>query len=110
MVLRDGARGHGANLRLAPRQTETDNNTYERPATEDQVLSSASTSVAWYNTFTSDLWAAATATFKPQVTTSSGGGGSSATAMYAATPQLLVEDYYPYGSARISQATGSFNE
>jgi hypothetical protein len=27
----------------------------------------------------------------------------------AATP-LVVDDYYPYGSTRISQTTGSFNE
>src|SRR5262249_36135791 len=113
------------------RQTETDNNTFERLATEDAVISSASTTAARFKTTTSDLWADAIATFKPQVTTSGGGGGGTSTTTYATTTRYFLADdlnstnvvtdasgtpienldYYPYGSTRISQLTSSgYNE
>jgi RHS repeat-associated protein len=69
------------------RQQETDNNTWERLATEDAILSSASTSVARFTVTTSDSWAAAIATFKPSTT---GGGGGTATTSADATSSQTV--------------------
>jgi len=59
------------------RQSETDDNTFERLATEDQVLANASTSAAWYATTNSNPWAGALAAFKPQVATTGGGSATS---------------------------------
>jgi peptidoglycan/xylan/chitin deacetylase (PgdA/CDA1 family) len=49
------------------RETETNNNANERLATEDMVLSTASTTSALFTTGTNSDWIAMVATFKPQV-------------------------------------------
>jgi RHS repeat-associated protein len=110
------------------RQQETDNNTWERLATEDATTSAASTTAARFKVTTSDLWADAIAAFKPMVTTTGGGGGgggsSATTTRYFHEDNLnstnvmtdyrgnLVEtlDYYPYGSTRIDQTSNNFRE
>jgi len=66
------------------RQQETDNNTYERLATEDAVISSASTTAARFKVTTSDSWADAIATFNPA------SGGGSATSPDATSSQTTL--------------------
>ena len=74
--------GNGYTLR----QTQTDNSCCQRIATEDQVITSASTSVAWYTTSTSDDYAAVIATFVPA--SGGGGGGVSSDATSSANNAL----------------------
>nr|WP_255679752.1 SpvB/TcaC N-terminal domain-containing protein [Methylocystis sp. WRRC1] len=80
------------------RQEQIDNNSYERHASEDRVLTTATTTSATFTTGTSDEWAMALATFKPLVT--QGGGGSATTYTYdnngnlaAASPWTYAWDY-----------------
>lgn len=80
------------------RQEQIDNNNYERGASEDRVLTTATTTAATFTTGGSDLWAMAVATFKPLVTT--GASGTSTTYTYdnngnltAASPWSYAWDY-----------------
>jgi RHS repeat-associated protein len=86
------------------RQSETDNNNNERLATEDQVISSASTSVAWYTTGSSADWAAAIATFVPA---SGGGTGTSADATSSLTTLFKDSTTATFGGASYKIATTS---
>jgi hypothetical protein len=86
------------------RQNETDNNNNERLATEDQVIASASTSVAWYTTSTSADWAGAMATFLPA---SGGGGGTSADATSSQTTLFKSVATSTFGGASYTIATTS---
>jgi RHS repeat-associated protein len=98
------------------RENETDNNSAERIATEDQVISSASTTAALFSLPNNTDWVAMIASFKPATTSSGGGGGStgSTTVRYIATDNIsgsnvvmdangIAEtlDYSPYGALRI---------
>ncbi len=64
------------------RETEINNATVERHATEDRVLTSASTTFADFSVPTSEVWLALLATFKPRVTNS---GTTSTTTIVATT-------------------------
>jgi RHS repeat-associated protein len=92
--------GNGYTLR----QTETDNNNNERLATEDQVISTASTSEAWYTTSSNSAWAAAIATFVPA---SSGGSGASADATSSLTTLFKDSNVATFGGASYKIATTS---
>jgi RHS repeat-associated protein len=107
------------------REEEIDNNDFERQATEDRVISTASTTQARFTTSASAAWAGAIATFIPATTTGGGGGGSTGTTTRYFHADILNStnvvsdyrgnvvqalDYYPYGATRINQSTGGFNE
>lgn len=64
------------------RETETNNATFERHATEDRVISTATTTSAKFSVPTSEDWIAILATFKPLVTS---GGTTSTTTVTATT-------------------------
>jgi hypothetical protein len=95
--------GNGYTLR----QQEADNVTDGRMATEDQILSSASTSAAWYKTTTSDLWAGSLAAFKPQVTTTGGGAATSPDATSSQTTLWKDSATATFGGASYTIATTS---
>jgi RHS repeat-associated protein len=63
------------------RESETNNATAERIATEDKVVTTAGSVSATYSVPTSGDWAAIIATFKPLVTYSGGGGGTTTTSI-----------------------------
>lgn len=103
------------------RQSELNNTSYVRFASEDRVITSSTTVAATFTVSGAKPWAAAIATFKPLVT-SSGGGNSSAihyvhadhlgsTAAETDSTGNVTKtlDYYPYGSTRVD-AGSSLNK
>ncbi len=64
------------------REQETDNATHERHATEDRVITTATSTAAKFLTTTSDNWLAAIATFRPGVTAGSGTSTVTSTISY----------------------------
>jgi len=78
--------GHGdtwtATSSFTLREQETDNNTYERHATEDKVVSTATSTAAKFTTATSEAWIAAIASFKPAVTPGSGTSTVTSTVLF----------------------------
>ena len=103
------------------RQTVQDNDTYERHASEDRVITTATTTAATFTVGTSNQYAGALATFKPAATTQS--GGATTTVRYMATDHLgstnvvtdatgaVVEtlDYYPYGASKLDTKVGTYS-
>jgi RHS repeat-associated protein len=67
------------------RQQVTNNATAERLAAEDKTATTAGSVSAGFTTTTSDVWAAAIATFKPLVTYSGGSGGGATTTTATST-------------------------
>ena len=64
------------------RQSETNNASAERIASEDRVITTATTTNATFTVTTNEYWAAMVASFKPLVTTTGGGGSSTSTTAY----------------------------
>lgn len=109
------------------RQNETNNATAERIATEDAVITNASTTAARFSVPTSEAWLSIIATFKPATTTSGGMGTSttsSSTTRYILPDHLgstnvvtdavgnigQIMDYYPYGASRISTSYAGYGD
>ena len=92
------------------RQTETDNNTYERLATEDAVIASASTTAARFTTSTSNLWAAALATFQPALGGSSGSTSADATSSQTTLYKNAATSTFGGASYKIATSSGSITD
>jgi RHS repeat-associated protein len=86
------------------RQSETDNTTYERLATEDAIIASASTTAARFSITSSNAYAAAIATFNPS---STGGGGGSSDATSSLTTLFKSADTATFGGSSYSISTSS---
>ena len=81
------------------RESETNNNTAERHASEDRVISSGTTTSATFTTSGSALWLVILATFKPLVTQTQSGtttGTATTTLTYDQSGNLLTQGTSTY--------------